>query len=90
MKVDRPYTIVIKRSAEKEMDRLPGEAFDRVSEAILSLESNPRHKGAKKLSSSSQYRLRVGPYRVLYVIHDPERIVEILAVGHRREVYRIR
>jgi mRNA interferase RelE/StbE len=34
------------------------------------------------------YRLRVGQYRILYAIDDRERVVEVIAVGHRREVYR--
>ena len=46
------YSIEIKRSAEKSMDKLPSEMFERVATAILGLESNPRPHGAKKLSGS--------------------------------------
>jgi mRNA interferase RelE/StbE len=84
------YSIRIKRSAEKEMDTLTANVFERVTEAILSLEANPRPLGSKKLRGVDEYRLRVGDYRVLYLVNDVRRIVEIMAVGHRRDVYRKR
>lgn len=83
-----PYTVHIKRSAEKEMDGLPESVFTRVADAILRLEEEPRCVGAKKLRGSDDYRVRVGAYRVLYSIDDEQQVVEILAVGHRREAYR--
>ncbi|TLY24515.1 MAG: hypothetical protein E6K63_14850 [Nitrospirae bacterium] len=42
----------------------------------------------KKLSNREEYRLRVGQYRILYTIDDEEKVIEIVAIGHRREVYR--
>lgn len=82
------YTVRIKRSAEKEMDRLPGNTFDRVAEVILGLETDPRPHGSKKLRGLQAYRLRIGAYRILYTINDARRVIEIVAVGHRRDVYR--
>jgi len=82
------YEIRILRSAEREMERLPKVVHNRISNRILSLENNPRPKGAKKLSARDEYRLRVGNYRILYTVSDSESAVTIIAVGHRREVYR--
>jgi len=88
MSKGRGYSVLIKRSAEKEMDRLPPRTFERVAKAILKLERDPRPKGSKRLRGMQDYRLRVGEYRVLYSIDDDARVVEVIAVGHRREVYR--
>lgn len=82
------YTVRIKRSAEKEMDLLPARTFERMAQAILKLEREPRPKGSRKLRGMQDYRLRVGEYRILYSIDDEARVVEVIAVGHRREVYR--
>ena len=82
------YKVRIVRTAEKEMDKLPRAIHTRISRRILSLEDNPRPRGVKKLGRREEYRLRVGDYRVLYTIDDKDSIVTILAVGHRREVYR--
>ncbi len=81
------YRVRILRSAEKEMDRLTATVHARLSKRILPLEENPRPRGVKKLSGRDEYRLRVGDYRILYVIDDENHTVTIVAVGHRREVY---
>jgi mRNA interferase RelE/StbE len=55
----------------------------------LELSSEPRPACSKKLADAgSAYRIRVGDYRVLYEVSDAERIVRVMAVGHRRDVYK--
>ncbi len=82
------YSVQIKRSAEKEMDSLPESVFDRIAESIRVLETEPRPHGSRKLRGLEQYRLRVGTYRILYTVDDSNHIIEIIAVGHRKDVYR--
>jgi mRNA interferase RelE/StbE len=82
------YEVRAKASAEREMDAVPHGAFGRLSKKILSLESAPRPRGCKKLGGREEYRLRVGAYRVLYTIDDARRVVEIVAVRHRKDAYR--
>lgn len=83
------YSIVIGRSAEKDMNRLTDDVHARVSEAILRLQTNPRPAGSKKLAGTAVgWRLRVGDYRVLYDIADAVRIVRVYRVRHRKDVYR--
>jgi mRNA interferase RelE/StbE len=83
-----PYTVYLKRSAEKELEALPQEVHQRIIRRLLTLKANPRPAGAKKLWGGERYRLRVGNYRVLHTIDDALQKIEISAVGHRREVYR--
>jgi mRNA interferase RelE/StbE len=82
------YEIRLVRSAERELNRLTSAEHDRISGRILSLGDNPRPRGIKKLSNREEYRLRAGDYRVLYTIDEPNSVVTVLSVGHRREVYR--
>lgn len=82
------YTITIKPSAEKELDFLPKAAQRRLRTRILSLEQNPRPPGIKKLKGGEGYRLRVGDYRILLLIDDEAKLVDVVAIGHRKEVYR--
>jgi mRNA interferase RelE/StbE len=83
-----PYAVFLKRSAEKELEILPQEIQHRIIKRLLSLKEDPRPLGVKKLLGGERYRLRVGDYRVLYTIEDYLHLVEVSAVGHRREVYR--
>jgi len=81
------YPIEILRSAQKELAALPKEIYLRVCEAIQSLAEDPRPSGCLKLKGREGWRIRVGNYRVLYKIDDPQKIITIVHVGHRRDVY---
>ena len=82
------YTIIIKHSAEKELQSLPPRIHNRVATRLLALEDNPRPVGIKKLQGEESYRLRIGDYRVLFTIDDQQKQITIYSIGHRREVYR--
>jgi mRNA interferase RelE/StbE len=61
----------------------------RVVRRIAALATEPRPHGCEKLTgATSAYRVRQGHYRVIYLVDDAERTVDVLKVGHRREVYR--
>jgi len=70
------------------MDKFPSAVYNRISRRILSLETNPGPRRAKKLSNQQEYCLRVGDYHILYAVDDKDRVVTVFAVEHRREVYR--
>lgn len=82
------YRLEIKRSAEREIRGLSKHVASRVVDAIRCLVTEPRGPGSRKLAGVEGYRIRVGAYRALYTIDDTAHVVTIVAVGHRREVYR--
>jgi mRNA interferase RelE/StbE len=82
------YVVNLKRSAEKELEHLPAKTHDKVVTSLISLQYNPRPKGAKKLHGREAYRIRAGDYRILYVIDDSGGKIEVFSIAHRREVYR--
>jgi mRNA interferase RelE/StbE len=82
------YQVILPKSAQKELDRLPNQIEARILLALAGLETQPRPVGCKKLRGESAWRIRVGDYRVVYEIHDKVLQVIVIAIGHRREVYR--
>ncbi len=83
------YRVLLERATEKDLKRLSAEIHDRVIAAIQTLARNPRPAGCRKLAGSqSDWRIRVGDYRVVYEIADEIKIVRVNRVRHRREVYR--
>jgi mRNA interferase RelE/StbE len=84
------YSVRLKRSAEKDLERIPDDTKRRVVEHITMLAREPRPRGCKKLKGQEDYRVRVGDYRIVYSIDDNIHTVEILAIPNRREVYRKR
>jgi mRNA interferase RelE/StbE len=51
------------------------------------LGKNPRPVGYKKLKGRDGYRIRVANYRIIYEIIDQQLIVEVIALGHRKDIY---
>lgn len=82
------YSVVITRRAQRELERLPRDAFERVRDAIRALGVDPRPAGCTKLTDRDGLRIRVGDYRVIYETDDAARCVTIIHVGNRRDVYR--
>jgi mRNA interferase RelE/StbE len=82
------YRVEILRRAQKQLDRLPIQDVERIAAAIEALADDSRPEGSKKLSGRSGWRIRVGQYRVIYEVEDRIRILTVLDVGHRKDVYR--
>jgi len=55
---------------------------------IRQLAEDSRPPGCQKLSGRDRYRIRQGPYRIVYSIEDDRLIVYVVKVGHRSDVYR--
>lgn len=81
------YSISLSSTAEKQLDKLSDTIAAPILEAIGSLANNPRPHGCKKLKGRSGYRIRKGDYRIIYDIFDKKLVVEVIEVGHRRDVY---
>ena len=82
------YAISIKRSAQKSLENIPLHQRTSIIDKIRTLSENPRQPGCKKLTGREAWRIRIGVYRVIYEINDNELLVLVVAVGHRREIYR--
>lgn len=83
------YRVTITQTASRERQRLTPQMRDRVDWAMRGLAEDPRPRGVRKLAGSqSDYRIKVGDYRILYEIADDEHVITIWRIAHRREVYR--
>lgn len=82
------YGLEVEDRAGKELLKLPKKAVRRISEAIRALADDPRPPGVKKLAARDGYRIRVGNYRVLYVVEDRLQRIRIFKIGDRKSVYR--
>ena len=83
------YRLLIKPSAAKEIEAINSkEDRQRVVRRIEALALTPRPAGCERLSSSEQYRVRQGPFRIVYAIEDEDARITVVKVGHRKDVYR--
>jgi mRNA interferase RelE/StbE len=82
------YRVTIKKSAEKELSKLPLDVILDLREKILGLSANPFPSGFKKLKGfHNQFRIRSGNCRVIYRIENTLLIIEVLKVGDRKNIY---
>ncbi|MBT3199217.1 MAG: type II toxin-antitoxin system RelE/ParE family toxin [Phycisphaerales bacterium] len=82
------YRIEVKKSAEKELRKIPGKELARILDRISLLSDDPHPNGSIKLTNKEWYRLRVGNYRVLYSVEEHILTVYVVKVGHRKDIYR--
>ena len=82
------FVLRLKKSAEKELQSLPIAAVIQINQSVLNLADDPFPHGYKKLKGlKNMYRIRSGDYRIIYTIHQQILIIEILKIGHRKDIY---
>lgn len=81
------YKVTLSKKAVKSLDKLSNAIAEPIFEAIGNLANNPRPNGCKKLKGREGYRIRVGNYRVLYDIFDTELLIDVVDLGHRKDIY---
>jgi mRNA interferase RelE/StbE len=83
------YRVEFVPSAARALEKLDHRSQLRVARKIESLADDPRPSGVKLLSVEDRiYRLRTGDFRILYQVNDKVLLILVVAIGHRREVYR--
>ena len=82
------YAVDIKPSARRELEQLSNSLIARLMPKIEGLAANPRPSGCRKLRGYKDlWRIRIGDYRVVYVIDDDTKMVSLTRIAHRRDVY---
>ena len=83
------YKITWKNSARNELKKLGREVIPKILEAVESLATNPFPARVRKiLGSEYTYRIRVGDYRIVYNIISSTLVIEVIRVGHRKNIYK--
>lgn len=84
------YSLEIRTSAIKELEAVvPKRERQRIARRIAALADEPRPHGCEKLTGQGdRYRVRQGRYRIVYGVDDSVLRVDVVKIGHRKEVYR--
>lgn len=81
------YKVVIRKKAIKVLQDINEPYYSKLKEAIYNLADNPRPQGYKKLKGRDAFRIRVADYRIIYEIVDDLLLVDVIELGHRKEIY---
>ena len=82
------YKIYFRKSAAKELGKLPRPEVQKVIQRIESLAIDPRPASCEKLTGQEAYRIRQGNYRIIYSIQDNELTIWVVKIGHRKDIYK--
>jgi mRNA interferase RelE/StbE len=83
------YRIEHHRQVFKDLDKIPDDITERIAKVIKEFARNPLPWGYKKLSGKlNAYRIRIGEYRVIYILNQRENSIRIMRIRHRQDVYR--
>ena len=81
------YKVTLKKRAIKALEKIKEPYYSNMKEAIYGLADNPRPTGYKKLKGRDGYRIRVADYRIIYEIFDDVLLVDVIDLGHRKDIY---
>jgi mRNA interferase RelE/StbE len=81
------YKVQIEKSVLKTLEKINEPYYAKIKKSILQLASNPRPKGSLKLKGRDGYKIRVADYRIIYDIFDQILLIEVIDIGHRKDIY---
>lgn len=88
---DAPWRVVVMAPARRQFDRLPITVATAVLETLDAIADNPGRLGERLvLEHEGRWSARRGPYRIIYELLEDEHTVRVIAIGHRRDIYRPR
>jgi len=83
------YSVVLKKSVEKDLKKLPRKIIPRIISKIEELSLNPYPRDSTKIKDAERtYRVRVGDYRIIYQVDNDKKIVTVIYVRHRKDAYK--
>jgi mRNA interferase RelE/StbE len=81
------YKVEFRNKVLKALIKINEPHYSAIKKQIYKLSANPRPKGYKKLKGRKGYRIRVGDYRVIYEIIDDILLIDVIDLGHRKNIY---
>lgn len=81
------YKVSLTKAAIKALENINEPYYSKIKTAIYNLADNPKPQGYKKLKGRDGYRIRVSEYRVIYDIYDDILLVDVINLGHRKDIY---
>ena len=80
------YELIFDEDALKSLEKLDKGIASRIFSKVILSRSDPFHF-FKRLEGRPEYSLRVGDYRVIADISMEKRMIAVLVIGHRKNVY---
>ena len=81
------FDINITEEAEKDLKKITKKDTEIILKKIYSIKKNPLHF-IERLSGVNLWKLRIGDYRVVMMIDTKNEIINVIKIGHRKNIYK--
>ena len=83
------FSVEYSKAARKALKAMPRNTARLILEKIDALAADPMapNRNVKKLTNHPGYRLRVGDWRVVYLVHEHALLIAVVRIAPRGEVY---
>lgn len=81
------YEIIFDEEAIEFLNQLPKEIKERIYDKLISTKENPFHF-FERLTGRTDYKLRIGDYRVITDIDPGNGMIKVTVIGHRKNIYK--
>jgi mRNA interferase RelE/StbE len=81
------YHLRIEKTVIKSLNKIDEPYYSKIKTTILKLANNPRPIGYKQLKGREGFRIRVANYRIIYDIFEDVLQVNVIDLGHRKDIY---
>lgn len=84
------HLVEYSKEARKALKGMPRNVTALIMEKIAALALDPLapNNNVRKLTNHPGYRLRVGDWRVVYLVHEEKLVIAVVRIAPRGEVYR--
>ena len=80
------YSIAWAKKTKKQLEKLPLSIRGDIVDKVVSITGEPK-RYLKKLKNYKAWRLRIGDYRVIIKISEIDKIICVVEIGHRKNIY---
>lgn len=82
------YKVLVSREAERKAEKIDRRYKKAINEAVTKLSTNPFLGKSLTGEFKGQYSLRVGIYRILYTFDSKNKLIYLITIDHRKDIYR--
>ncbi len=87
MPINKAYNIEFRSKVLKVLVKINEPYYSAIKKHIYELDQDPIPKGYKKLKGRPGYRIRIGDYRFIYKIFDDILLIDVVDLGHQKDIY---
>ncbi len=81
------YSLDISPRAKQQLKKFPKRYKAAINEAIKTIQEEPLFGKPLTRELTGRFSYKVGVYRIIYIINEKDKVVQVITAGHRGTIY---